>query len=363
MIQESTPVGSCEVRIHFDIVVLGGGPAGSVTGLCLARMGWKVGIFEATAFDRQRHGETLPPEINPVLRRLGFWEVFLAQTPLESPGIVSTWGSGRPVESDFIRNAFGCGWHIDRNRFDQMVAEQAVAAGAELFLKCNPTWMRGDGKWEAEGIDADFVVDAAGRHGAPVSRAASRIREDELVVIAIRISNGDRKSKDQRTWIETAPTGWWYSTPLPDGSALAMFFTGAEIYRTLGISIGDELRSAPMARARLEGRGGAATSVIYVPTGRRRELFGDSWLLVGDSASSYDPLSGRGIFKALRHGEAAARAINATLRGDRGALTTYAEQVSREFHTYALQRQDFYSGERRWVELPFWAARSKPLSY
>lgn len=340
--------------------MLGAGPAGSVTGLCLARLGWHVGIFEATAFDRQRFGETLPPEINPILRRLGLWEAFFAQLPLESPGIVSTWGSSRPVESDFVRNAFGSGWHVNRDRFDRMLAEQAVAAGAQLFLNCRRTWTRSGGKWTAEGIETDFLVDAAGRHGASVSRLAGRIREDELMVIAMRVPSGNGSPKDRRTWIETAPAGWWYSTPLPDSSELAMFFTGAEIYRASGVSIGEQLGAAPMARQRLQGGAGAETSVLYMPTGRRRELFGESRLLVGDSASSYDPLSGRGIFKALRQGEEAARAIDRTLRGDGGALTTYAEQAGREFDAYTRQRLEFYSGERRWAGHPFWVARSKP---
>lgn len=346
------------MRIHFQIVVLGGGPAGSVTALCLARLGWHVGIFEATAFDRQRFGETLPPEINPMLMRLGLWETFLAQSPLESPGIVSTWGSNRPVESDFVGNAFGSGWHIDRNRFDRMLAEQAEAAGAQLFLDCRRTWTRIGGKWTADEIEADFLVDAAGRHGASVSRSASRIREDELIVIAVRVPSRNGSLKDRRTWIETARAGWWYSTLLPDGSGLAMFFTGAEIYRASGVSIGEQLEAAPMARRRLEGAAGAMTKVLYMPTGRRRELFGEDRLLVGDSASSYDPLSGRGIFKALQQGEEAARAIDRTLRGDGGALTSYAEQVSRGFDAYTRQRLEFYSAERRWAGHPFWVVRS-----
>jgi flavin-dependent dehydrogenase len=262
------------------------------------------------------------------------------------------------MESDFVRNAFGSGWHIDRNRFDRMLAEQAEAAGAQLFLDCRHIWTRIGGKWTAEEIEADFLVDAVGRHGASVSRSAGRIREDELMVIAIHVPGGSGNLKDQRTWIETAPAGWWYSTPLPDGSGLAMFFTGAEIYRASGVSIGEQLGEAPMARRRLLGGAGAKTSVLYVPTGRRRELFGEARLLVGDSASSYDPLSGRGIFKALRQGEAAARAIHKTLRGDAGALTRYAEQVGHEFDAYTRQRLEFYSGERRWTGHQFWVARS-----
>ena len=81
---------------RFDAAVVGGGPAGATVALCLARRGWKVCLFETTAFDGERYGETLPPEINPLLRELGVFDEFRALAPLESPGMVSVWGGPPP---------------------------------------------------------------------------------------------------------------------------------------------------------------------------------------------------------------------------------------------------------------------------
>jgi flavin-dependent dehydrogenase len=343
----------------FDIAVVGGGPAGAITSLCLSRMGWHVGVIERTAFDRERFGETLPPEVNPVLRGLGLWEAFLTQEPLESPGIVSTWGSGIPVEVDFAANAFGCGWHIDRNRFDKVLCQQAAASGARLFLHRNAGWTARDCAWQLEGLQAKLLVNATGRSGLMLDKASDLEREDALLSIVFRISDEKRASRDQRTWIETAPAGWWYSTLLADGTGVAMFFTGAEIYREHGISIGEQLVAAPLTRARLNSGRASQPRIVYVPSGRLKDAFGTNWIAVGDSASSYDPLSGNGILKALRHGEAAARAINGHLRGDTGAMERYASQVRLEFETYSQQRRRFYSSERRWAGHPFWARRSE----
>src|SRR5579864_2672510 len=85
----------------FDVAVAGGGPAGAVTALCLARRGIRVALFEATGFDTGRFGETLPPEINPLLRSLDLWEAFSALDSLEAPGILSSWGSASPAFQDF----------------------------------------------------------------------------------------------------------------------------------------------------------------------------------------------------------------------------------------------------------------------
>ncbi len=116
----------------YDVAVLGGGPAGAATALELARRGRSVVLLEATRFDGPRVGETLPPEANPLLRRLGVWDAFLASGPLESPGIVSVWGSPRPSETDFIANRHGPGWHVDRNAFDALLCAAAADAGADV---------------------------------------------------------------------------------------------------------------------------------------------------------------------------------------------------------------------------------------
>ncbi len=344
---------------HFDIAVIGGGPAGATTALCLALQGWRVGIFESTAFDQDQWGETLPPEVNPVLRELGLWDAFLSGSPLESPGSVSTWGSIHAVEVDFAGNAFGCGWHIDRKRFDRTLCRQAEEAGASLFLNCKMTFTAVDGRWKAEGVESRLLVNASGRSGQLLD--PDWVCEDALLAIVIRVKRGAGASQDQRTWIETAPAGWWYGALLPDETGLAMFFTGAEIYRDQGISIEEQLQAAPLMRSRLENGPMSPVSIAYAPSGCLASMFGPNWVAVGDRASAYDPLSGRGIFKALRHGQAAARAIDATLRGDASAMKRYASHVRLEFAAYSQQRRRFYSAELRWADHPFWLARRSEI--
>jgi flavin-dependent dehydrogenase len=344
---------------EFDIAVVGGGPAGAVTALCLARSGWLVAVLERRSLDQPRTGETLPPEINPVLRSLGLWEAFLSQSPLESPGIVSTWGSSVPSELDFTDNPFGCGWHVDRKRFDRMLCREAVNAGAKLFLNSAVTFARRAGGWQAGEVCAKFLVDATGRNGLLVDGERNRDQEDSLLAIVLRISNWRTQPQDLRTCIEATPAGWWYSTSLPDRVGVAMFFTGAEVYREAGISMTEQLRAASLTRRRLREGWLEEPRIVHAPSGRRKNVFGTDWVAVGDSASSYDPLSGRGIFKALRHGQAAAQAIDAQLRGDPAGFDRYGAQVKQEFEQYARQRSRYYSLEQRWVDEPFWRVRRR----
>jgi flavin-dependent dehydrogenase len=341
----------------FDVAVIGGGPAGAITAFCLARLGWRTAIFECTAFDKNRYGETLPPEINPLLRDLGLWDAFISLGPVESPGIISTWGSPQPVEIDFVANAYGCGWHIDRNRFDMMLCQQAVEAGATLLLNRRLKWTAEERGWRADEFQAGFLVHANGRHGIISRKSRPGGLEDELLAIVLRVAGG-KELRDRRTLIETVPSGWWYSALLPDGTVLAMLFTGIEIYRGQEISIGADLAAAPLTRQRFEGgRLCMAPKIVYTPCGLRAPMFGERWLAVGDSASAYDPLSGRGIFKAFNHGKAAAKAIDSVL-SDSGAMEQYESQVRLEFEAYSRQRLQFYGNEGRWPNQPFWRARS-----
>ncbi|HEY1342798.1 MAG TPA: hypothetical protein VGF59_35085 [Bryobacteraceae bacterium] len=327
---------------RYDAAVAGGGPAGAVAALSLARRGWRVCLYDASVFGSDRFGETLPPEINPVLRELNLWDEFLALDPLESPGMLSSWGGVR-AEQDFIRNPHGPGWHIDRNCFDEMLRVQAVAAGVDRFPR------------RAANIEARFLVDATGAHGQRVAEDPGREIDDRLLAIVLRAAGA---IADQRTYIESAPGGWWYSAPLPGSRIVAMFFTDCKMYTREGIVLEEQLADAPLTRGRLLRAEILESRTVYASSSVRRMIAGDGWLAAGDAASSYDPLSGRGIFKALRHGQNAALAADAYLRGDPRPLADYAAYVRAEFDAYVRERRTFYATERRWRDREFWRARN-----
>jgi flavin-dependent dehydrogenase len=341
----------------FDAAVVGGGPAGATTALCLARRGWKVCLFESTGFDGERYGETLPPEISPLLRELGVFDEFRALGPLESTGMVSVWG-GPPHEQDYLRNPHGPGWHVDRNRFDAMLCRQAAAAGALCFERCRAQVSgRDTGGWYVGEIGARVLVDAAGRNGLRIGPDGERETEDRLLGIVLHLVHAGGAPPDLRTYVESAPAGWWYSAPLPQGETIAMFFTDCDVYARDGIVLEEQLGDGSLTRGRLHGADVVSTRTVYVSSSCRKAIVGDAWLAVGDSASSYDPLSGRGIFKALRQGTNAAIAVDGFLRGEPGLLTEYAALVRGEFETYVGRRREHYAAERRWTGMEFWERR------
>ncbi|MDQ2774929.1 MAG: tryptophan 7-halogenase [Acidobacteriota bacterium] len=353
---------------EYDFAITGGGPAGSAAAMCLARLGWRVAIFEATALEENHPGETLPPEINPILRELGLWQSFQAQEPVESPGIISAWVGLDPQETDFACNPYGPGWHIDRRRFDRMLFDAAEQEGASVFLSERVEIARqGIGSLikrpDRPALFARFAIDASGRNGMRIDGSRDRIVDDLLLVTIVQISFCDLRRRDLRTLVEATPSGWWYSACLPGNRLIAMFFTGRESYRRGDAFIQEQLFEAPLTCGRIHQPGNTQTRTTVVPvtSSRRLRITGEGWLSVGDSACSFDPLSGRGIFKALRHGAAAAKAASAAMRGEATALDRYAEMVRQEFDTYILQKELFYASQLRWPNRSFWKARAGPV--
>jgi 2-polyprenyl-6-methoxyphenol hydroxylase-like FAD-dependent oxidoreductase len=190
-----------------------------------------------------------------------------------------------------------------------------------------------------------------------------RIVDDVLVATVVRLSFPNTKKRDLRTLIEATPSGWWYSASLPANRMIAMFFTGRGIFRRGDDFLREQLDSAPLTNRRVQRDASASSSVSVVSASSscRREIAGDGWLCAGDSASSLDPLSGRGIFNAIRQSAAAARAVDATLRGDLAAPGGYAAMVRGEFDVYLSQKTRFYGSQIVWADHPFWKARAYPM--
>ncbi|HEV2739984.1 MAG TPA: FAD-dependent oxidoreductase [Candidatus Elarobacter sp.] len=356
------------MRAH-DVVVLGGGPAGAAVARALALRGRDVIVLEATSFEGPRFGETLPPECNPLLRELGVWDALVASGAVESPGTISAWGASEPDETDFVANRYGSGWHVDRNAFDALLCEAAARAGASVrtgarVLRCvrgddgsGATWRFELGDASGDVLAARFAVDASGRNGFRLGPEGGRVVDDALVAIFLRVAHDGVPPADSRTLVEAAPDGWWYCAPLPSGETVAAFITDPELYASEGVGLGDQLAQAPLARARIGSSRIAASHVVHVPSSVRARAAGDGWAAAGDAAAAYDPLSGYGITKALRDARPLADAVDRALRGDGGALDTYADGVRRAFDAYAVQRRAYYALERRWPERPFWKKR------
>jgi len=354
---------------------VGGGPAGTATALALARAGYAVTLLERSRYEVSRIGETLPPEVRGPLTDLGVWDRFLADGHLESPGIAAAWGHSELYENDFIVNPDGPGWHVDRRRFDAMLARAAAAAGVEVLTGARPIRciQAGPAGWCVEALadgarlerQGSMLVDATGRSSSVARRCGGRrVVHDRLVgfVGLFRSVPAEGAGHDRRTLIEAVEAGWWYTAPLPDGRHIATFLTDADLLPAACDARArfwsEQLGRAPHTRDRLGGRTPDLRLRVVAACSARLDTAAIPGLLaVGDAALSFDPVSSQGVTWALESGLAAARAVDAHHRGDRRALDQYSRWIEAEFTDYLRTRAEYYSRERRWPHSPFWRRR------
>lgn len=114
------------------MVILGGGPAGAATALSLRQHApsLSLALIERSNYNEIRIGESLPPTVQPLLEQLGAWHAFLNEGHIPAYGICAAWGSDELFENEFIYHPAGRGWHLDRKRFDAMLAGEGASRGA-----------------------------------------------------------------------------------------------------------------------------------------------------------------------------------------------------------------------------------------
>ncbi|HXG93548.1 MAG TPA: tryptophan 7-halogenase [Blastocatellia bacterium] len=358
-----------------DVVVAGGGPAGSATAMSLAQSGMRVVIVERAEMPKMRVGETLPPSIRVQLEKLGVLEEFLKADHGPSVGNRSAWGSKETWDNDFIFNPYGIGWHVDRQKFDAMLLDAAVRRGAKLINGMAVAEFRRatDGDWRlkisgASGefwIGARFVVDATGRASA-FARLCGVRRDsiDKLIGIAGYLSSARVNASPRVTLVEAVEEGWWYSALLPDDKLVVVYMTDADLDSSRQARTAEcwlaLLEQTEHTRARVKGNNYSLEGepqLVSANSSRLEKVVGDGWLAVGDAAASYDPLSSQGISTALALGIKAAAAIRNFFNNEPAALDNYESAIEKMFDEYIANRARYYSIERRWPDSPFWQRR------
>lgn len=304
-----------------DVVVVGGGPAGSSAALRLAREGRDVVIIERTRFPRTKVcGEYLSPGACAALDDLGL----LPAVSAEAHALRRVALAGFGTEPVVLRLPAAGALSLARSRFDEMLLDAACAAGARLVAGTFLSFA------EVRGVVAVCYRDAEG---------IERTTQSRILVGA----DGAWSAVAQRAGMTAArrPGGRWavggHLRDQPDGDALEMFVGKDGYYARNPLGRGKTNAMLVMPQAR---RGDDADRAVAQITGglRRFEesllekpvavgplryspkiVARDRVLLTGDAAGLLDPFVGQGIAIALESSSSVAAAANALLRGDRPA--------------------------------------------
>lgn len=353
---------------HFQVVVVGCGPAGTSTAATLLRAG--VSVCVVTCDETRSHlpAEILSPSARREFDRLGFKQDVL-DGGIPAYGIEAVWGDELPTFYPYMCSVGGNGFHVDRRAFhDSLLSSMCAAGNCDLsdgrFLIAERT-LRGwtvsiQSRDTIDHVHCDLIVDATGRSAAVArSLGASRSRFDSLCGVSCVF---DVQVTEQTLFVEATQHGWWYLAAMPGFRTVVCMVSDADIIQDLTASQSSRwlelLTKAKFIPARLGNLPGKVRTRTHpCESGMLDRIVGDAWVAVGDAAFIVDPLSSLGVLKALRSGGEAAEAIMGYFRGDQSALPAYAEACGNEFQTYLSARQVQYGMESRWSREPFWMRR------
>jgi flavin-dependent dehydrogenase len=328
-----------------DVVVVGGGPAGSACALSLARRGFDVTIVERARFPRRKVcGEYLNAGAIAALDELGVGGD-VRERARRLSGVRLVTPKIDPVELRFPAPAFA----LARETLDDLLLAAAVAAGATLAHarvedlvfdggRVAGVAARGDDGVSAE-LRARFVVGADGS-GSLVARRLDLVRASRS---SRRFALGGhyRGFDDLGGFVEMhVDRGTYFAlNPLPGALTNVMVVVREKQLATWSQAVDEGVRGAAATlgggRRSFDGaeRVGARATIGPLAFGVRA-VTGPGALLVGDAAGFLNPFTGQGVMLALRGGMAAALAIDAALRAgveESAALESYAEGRARDF--------------------------------
>jgi flavin-dependent dehydrogenase len=354
----------------WDVAIIGGGPAGSASAISLRQTfpSLRALLLESSDYARPRAGEVLPPVARNILAHLGVLSLMTAPVATDSLGLACVWGSGHLDETSYFYGMGGEGWHLERNRFDAMLAMRAEALGATVKRNTALQSSRRIGNlWQlqlnnGQLVDARFVIDATGR-SATFARGNGACRQPHDALMAFsRVFHHD-DVVEARMVVEACAHGWWYTASLPGRRRVVSLLTDADLGRQLRLSSEEhwqhELLTTTHVRTLLEGASlQPGILVRSAATVALNHIAGDGWLAVGDAASAFDPLSAQGITSALRSGILAGFAAGDILNGDHvHAIARYAKIIETQRSISLRSYREHYARERRWSDQPFWARR------
>jgi flavin-dependent dehydrogenase len=334
----STP----ETEGNCEVLVVGGGPAGSTVAALLAQRGFDVVLLEKDHHPRFHIGESLLPLNLPLFERLGIAE------NIERIGMPK-WGVDfvSPTHNRTVTFQFADAWdkglpgafQVRRSEFDHILLRNAAAKGARVIEGWRATEidvahadavevLAKSGTGQDQRWRARFLIDASGRDTLVANKLGLKDRNRRHASAAVyghftgaRRQEGRAEGNISIFWFDH---GWFWFIPLADGTTSIGAVCPPEYLKSRKTDVTtffrDTIAMAPdlaerLSDATMTGPATATGNYSY----RSRTMVGHNFLMVGDAYAFIDPVFSTGVYLAMNSAFRAADTVTTVLRDQRQA--------------------------------------------
>jgi flavin-dependent dehydrogenase len=315
---------------NCDVLVIGGGPAGSTIASILAQRGREVVLLEKDRHPRFHIGESLLPLNLPLFDRLGVASE-VQSIGVYKPGAELVSAAHRKTATfrfaDNPRLGIKHSYHVRRAEFDKLLLDNCRRLGVTVFeeMRVSDVELSADDRAQviATGPGANsqwfprFVVDATGRDTLLSRRLGLRLADKRNNTAALfgHFRGMRRPQAEGMITVHLLPHGWMWLIPLPN-DVMSVGFVGTQSFfkmkgndadgffaHTIASSCGV---SELMANAEPVGPLMAAANYSYIS----RRAAGRGYILVGDAFGFIDPLFSSGVMLAMSSAALGAEAVD-----------------------------------------------------
>jgi flavin-dependent dehydrogenase len=334
------------LRKSCEVLIIGGGPAGSTAAALLAKCGRRVVVIEKDRHPRFHIGESLLPLNLELFEQLGVHEQIKAIGMVKRGAEFISTDGDRTITFNFAdawNKIWTSSYQVRRSEFDHILLKNASASGAEVYEEHRVT----DVQFDDGGADivvtaadgtirewrAAYVLDASGRDTFLAGRMHIKRRNTKHASAAlyghftnVRRLPGEAEGNISIFWFDH---GWFWFIPLRDGTTSVGAVCWPYYLKSRRSSPTEFLhdtiaRCLPLADRLKEAQliSPATATGNYSYTSDR--MYGQRYMLIGDAFAFVDPVFSSGVYLAMNSASVAAEAVNQSLDDPASARVHFA---------------------------------------
>ncbi|WP_260962833.1 chloramphenicol-biosynthetic FADH2-dependent halogenase CmlS [Pseudomonas citri] len=370
-----------------NVIVMGGGPAGSIAALTLQKLGHQVTVFEKEKFPRYRVGESFLPGTLSILHRLGLSDKIAEAGYVLKPSATFLWGKteapwtfsfSTPKTEDWV---FDHAIQVLRSEFDQMLLDTCRERGVRVFEEAavidvdvehdDFVSVQVRHKNETSEFKADYLIDASGSNSPLVRKLDLREYDEFYKSVALwsyfKTPDPFKNDLNGTTFSITFEDGWIWMIPLKDG----IYSVGTIVdqsklpdIKAQGLEAFYDATLAKSERALgiLNGVQRCEEVKLVRDWSYETKYFSNKrFFLCGDSACFTDPLFSQGVHLASQSAVSAASSIDYLMNQPEQQAQVHAwynrsyKETYNQYHEFLASFYTFASFTE--PESEFWTKR------